>query len=240
MRKENKKKIVEQTTTGGAVIGAGGHVDLPLGLFDRPGPQNPTNFGDKAIVPSEMVANQLAVARPPVDDEDYTPSSKQELALAVSEISKTVPDSQIKSFYLRIKELAQESIDSENVEELDQKGEVEMQESLALQRTVNKFISQVDAHSLHELRIFSAKECVDIMESKKIVSVKKAQELRKKCSSLIEENLFKRFFIMSIVMPSAKENLAESRQESLAERALKKYGNMTVQKKKEIFEKVCR
>lgn len=112
--KKNNIKIFEQTTTGGPVINAGGHIDLALGMYDRPGPKKGSQ-NNKPIVATDMVATQLSTARPPIEDDDYVPSSKTELSLASSEISKTVPDSQIKKFYLRSKELAQECIDSEKI-----------------------------------------------------------------------------------------------------------------------------
>lgn len=230
----------EQTTTGGAVVNAGGHVDLSLDLFDRPGPQNQSNFKEKSIVPSEMVANQLAVERPPVDDADYIPSSRQALGLSVMEISKTVPDEQIASFYLRVKELAQESIDEEQVEELDEKGKAEMQESKKLQDKIMQFLSGIDQSSLRDLREFSANECIEILEKKKIVTSSKAQSLRKQVHQLIEESIFKRFFIFSMVLPSMKRSMNEEKSLSKTEKIIKSYSSLSLSDRLKIFEKICR
>lgn len=238
--KTSSKKIFEQTTTGGAVVNAGGHVDLAAGLFDRPGPQNPSNFGEKPIVPSEMVANQLAVQRPPVDDNEYVPSSKQELGLAVSEISKAVPDEQIQKFYLAVKDLAQKSIDEEQVEEFDEKGKVEMQESRKMQDKILEFLSSIDSSTLIELRQFSAHECIEILERKKIVTSSKAQSLRHRAKSLIDESIFKRFFISSMVLPSMKKNMNEVKASSKAKLIIENYSSLSLSDRLRIFEKICR
>lgn len=237
---KKSSKIFEDTTTGGAVINAGAHVDLPAGIFDRPGPQNPQNFGNKPIVPSGMVANQIAVVRPPIDDDEYRPTSKQELALSVSEISKTVPDSQISTFYEMVKELAQESIDNENVEELDEKSKSEMQESKNFQRTLAIFSKNVDKKMMNELRIFSAHECLDVMLHKGIISKSKELELRKKVHSVLDESLFKRFFFVSMIKPAVFNNLRESKSDYTLKEILKKYSALSVQRKIKIFENVCR
>lgn len=118
----------EQTTTGGAVVNAGGHVDLAASQFDRPGPTG-QRYGEKTIVPVEMVATQLAVERPPVDDESYTPVSVPELSLAASEVAKTVPYDQVKFFYKKLKDLAEECIEMSENKDLNDRGEREMSES---------------------------------------------------------------------------------------------------------------
>lgn len=147
-----RRNLREQTTTGGAVVNSGGHVDLALGTFDRPGP-NPNKkdsfkFNPKfnPVVPVEMVATQLATDRPPVEDDEYSPTSSQELSYAVAEISKDVPNDQIKNFYDKIKQFAQESIDEEETQELDVRGEQEMTENLkreAVKRYINKVLDQM-------------------------------------------------------------------------------------------------
>lgn len=110
---------------GAPSVGAGGHIDLALGTYDRPGP-NPVKDAMNAIVPKEMVATQLATERPPVEDEDYVPSSIAELAKAAAEIAKLIPPDQVKKFYLRLKELADESIERQEITTMD---ELNMQES---------------------------------------------------------------------------------------------------------------
>jgi hypothetical protein len=141
--KKHNSKISEQTTTGGAVVNAGGHVDLAAGMFDRPGPKKGSQ-NSKPIVPSDMVATQLATTRPPIDDEDYVPTEKTELSLAVSEISKSIPDNQFKKFYLRVKDLAQECIDSEKLDQENEGNMIESKNMLARKKLANMINEEID------------------------------------------------------------------------------------------------
>lgn len=118
MNKTNKKIKLEQTTVGSPSVNSGGHIDLALGTFDRPGP-NPGEKQDTAIVPSEMVATQLATSRPPIDDDDYVPSSVSELAKAASEIAKLIPSDQVKKFYLKLKEVADDYQERQEIAVMD-------------------------------------------------------------------------------------------------------------------------
>ena len=148
---EKKLSISEQTTTGGAVIGTGGHVDLALGMFDRPGPSGKKNdkftYSDFTVpvLPSEMVATQLSTERQPVDDDDYVPASSKQLSSAVAELAKLVPDDQIKKFYLRVKDLAQDSVDEEQIPgdvRNSKMKENKSQQRAMLVRAINKILDE--------------------------------------------------------------------------------------------------
>ena len=147
--KNLRSRIHEQTTTGGAVVNVGGHVDLPLSQFDRPGPTG-QRYGEKPIVPVEMVATQLAVERPPVEDESYVPVSRAQLSLAVAEIAKDVPDDQVKHFYKKVKDLAQECEKDSETTDLNDRGEKEMTEARKsvyknrLVRMINEALDDMD------------------------------------------------------------------------------------------------
>ena len=60
---------------------------------------------------AEQMATQLTGDRPPVEDEDYTPSNLTELSRAAHELAKQVPDAQIKFFYEELKRLIEQVID---------------------------------------------------------------------------------------------------------------------------------
>ena len=147
--KNLKKKISEQTTTGPNNVSAGGHADIALGMFDRPGPSG-KKFGQLPVLPSQMVATQLATERPPIDDDEYVPSSMVELTLAASEVAKLVPDEKISNFYQRIKDLAQKMIDDKRSEDLNTKGETDMKESARsyqinkLKRMINEALDDIE------------------------------------------------------------------------------------------------
>lgn len=136
----DRKIRLEQTTMGSPSVGAGGHIDIAYGTFDRPGP-NPEKDMEKAVVPTEMVATQLATERPPVEDEDYVPGSIAELARASAEIAKLVPPDQVKKFYLRLKELADESIERQEITTMDEKN---MEESKMRRRLVKMIREAMD------------------------------------------------------------------------------------------------
>jgi hypothetical protein len=119
MNTKTKKQLrVEQTTIGSPSVGAGGHIDLALGTFDRPGP-NPHKT--QGIVPTEMVSTQLATPRPPIEDEDYVPTSQYELSVSASEIAKLIPVDQIAKFYDKLKELADDFVERQEITTLDKK-----------------------------------------------------------------------------------------------------------------------
>jgi len=138
-----KRQLKEQTTMGAPSVSAGGHIDLALGTFDRPGP-NPAKDAEKAIVPREQVATQLATDRPPVEDSDYVPNSIVELAKAVAELAKLVPPEQVKTFYLRAKELTDNCVERQ---EIATDGETNVQESKKskIVKMINEALDDMEA-----------------------------------------------------------------------------------------------
>lgn len=133
----------EQTTIGAPSVGAGGHIDLALGTFDRPGP-NPEKDAERVIVPKEMVATQLATERPPVEDDDYVPSSVVELAKAAAEIAKMVPPDQVGKFYLRLKELADESVERQEITTIGEKEMIESKQKTKLVKMIREAMDDLD------------------------------------------------------------------------------------------------
>ena len=87
--------------------------DVAYGIYDRPGPGiegEPTPMEDP-IVAGPQMSVQLSMEKPPIDDEDYAPTSSSALALAASEIASLVPDDQIKFFYKALHRLLDKSTD---------------------------------------------------------------------------------------------------------------------------------
>ena len=87
--------------------------DVAYGIYDRPGPgteDEPTPV-DSPIVPGPQMSTQLSQEKPPVEDEDYTPTSSSALALAASEIASHVPDDQIEFFYGALHRLLDKATD---------------------------------------------------------------------------------------------------------------------------------
>mgnify|MGYP003132149657 CR=1 FL=1 len=57
---------------------------------------------DEPIKPTEMMATQIAVALPNIDDDDFVPGTQEELSAAAQLMSKAVPDDQIAYFYKKL------------------------------------------------------------------------------------------------------------------------------------------
>jgi len=66
---------------------------------------------DEPIKPVEMMSNQIASVRPPVEDDEYIPSTVSELSNAASVIAAEVPPSQVEYYYEKLHRLLDDVID---------------------------------------------------------------------------------------------------------------------------------
>ena len=99
-----RKRIKEQQDTRG----------IYDEVIDMPEPSEETTVGeDVPIDPSQQMATQLSVDRPPIEDEDFVPSSVEELSRAASAIAETVPGSEIEWYYKQLRALLDKAIDRE-------------------------------------------------------------------------------------------------------------------------------
>jgi len=135
MIKHTRQKIKESP--------AGDHLDMSPGSYDRSdsdvvGREMPSF---DPIVPQEQVAVQLAVNRPPVDDPDYVPNSTRDLELSVAELSKMVPDDQIKKFYKSVYAIVEKMVDNNMMKAAQYDGE-EVMESKT-EKHLSKLINEV-------------------------------------------------------------------------------------------------
>lgn len=102
--------------------------DVAYGIYDRPGPtgkiaeeeqEDVTTVPDEVpLSPSQHMSNQLSVQRPPIEDEDYVPSSIEELTRAASAISQLVPSKSIEFFYKRLHQILDDATDNAAHEEV--------------------------------------------------------------------------------------------------------------------------
>ena len=74
---------------------------------------------ESPIEPVEMMATQLAVEKPPVEDPEYVPSSITALANSASALSLEVPPRQIEWFYRKLHRLLDAALDKEDADERD-------------------------------------------------------------------------------------------------------------------------
>jgi len=87
--------------------------DEPAPEFDRISIE-----GDEPITPSEVMSTQLSEEMPPVGDEDFIPSSLEELARSAFVIAKETPPDEIEYFYRKLHELLDSAIDRDNEKNL--------------------------------------------------------------------------------------------------------------------------
>jgi len=66
------------------------------------------------VVASDLTPNQLAVEKPPVEDEDYIPANSEELSYAAGMLARQVPDGEVDTFYKNLKNELEASIEREN------------------------------------------------------------------------------------------------------------------------------
>ncbi len=94
--------------------------DVDYGIYDRPGPKDDhgleggedTTVGeDLPLAPSEQMANQLTVDRPPIEDEEFIPGSVEELSRASKAIAQLVPSDQVEFFYRSLHRLLDDCTD---------------------------------------------------------------------------------------------------------------------------------
>ena len=104
--------------------------DARYGIYDRPGVSEEEAAGEETTVPDEVplspsqhMSNQISVQRPPIEDEDYIPSSIEELSRAASAIAQLTPNESISFFYRQLHKLLDDATDkaSEHKQEDDLK-----------------------------------------------------------------------------------------------------------------------
>ena len=107
------------------------------GIYDRPGPVDsadedfdPTVPEEIPLKPTEMMSTgQLAVERPPIEDEEFEPENIAQLSKSASAIAQLVPGDQVKFFYKELHKLLDTATEKQNTP--DAKGQLGDQESEA-------------------------------------------------------------------------------------------------------------
>ena len=96
------------------------------GIYDRPignagmDDDESTVPPDVPLKPTEMMATQLADERPPIEDEEYTPTNTSELSRAASAVAQLVPSGQVEFFYKELHRLLDDVTERENKPEEDE------------------------------------------------------------------------------------------------------------------------
>jgi hypothetical protein len=94
------QKIVESRSDGNS------YADMTGTMFD--------NVEEEPIKPVEMMAGQLTVEAPPVDDPEYIPGTKGELGRAAHLIAEEVPEDQIEKVYRQFHKILDNALDRHN------------------------------------------------------------------------------------------------------------------------------
>jgi hypothetical protein len=94
------QRIVESRSDGNS------YGDMTGTMFD--------DIEEEPIKPVEMMANQLTVEAPPVDDPEYVPGTKGELGRAAQLISEEVPEDQIEKVYRQLHKILDSALDRHN------------------------------------------------------------------------------------------------------------------------------
>ena len=148
--------------------------DVAYGIYDRPGPTGSVADIDKKeedtvpdglpVMPTNQMANQLSVQRPPIEDEDYVPTSVEELTRAASAVAQLVPASQIEFYYRQLHRLLDDASDREGKEttasseltpedsKSDDKKQVEESTRKKIKNILKEMLSDTDKEEFEKYR----------------------------------------------------------------------------------------
>jgi len=128
LRQQAKKILFEDTwnkygseymshpvAQGGQAIPADDEDDIAFDAFELP------------VGVSDLMPNRIAIEKPPIDDEEYSPINPIELSKAMAAIGEEVPDAQVEEFYSLVKQ-GLESLETLSVEDDDDQEPTEDQE----------------------------------------------------------------------------------------------------------------
>jgi len=99
--------------------------------YDQDDEEDTTLPPNLPITPDDLMANQLAVERPPIDDEEFVPDGVEELTRAVAALSQEVPIDQVGDFWKTVKSDLEVAIDKNNNPETMGSEEESQEEKLA-------------------------------------------------------------------------------------------------------------
>jgi hypothetical protein len=102
--------------------------DVHHGMYDQSGPslgdpdkddddENKPDItvpADVPLKPTNMMARQLADERPPIEDEEYSPTNVKELERASASLAALVPDDQVEFFYKEMHRLVDKAAEKHN------------------------------------------------------------------------------------------------------------------------------
>lgn len=137
--------------------------DVAYGIHDRPGPTGETDPDFKPTVPpavplkpSEMMSTQLADEKPPIEDENYKPTSVSDLRNAASAIAALVPPDKVENFYVKLQGLLDNVQNEESTDKTVRSQQVQSEieddgeESSVILRKESKMRKRADIRKITE------------------------------------------------------------------------------------------
>ena len=82
--------------------------------MSHPAEQETTVPDNLPVIPTDLMANQLAVERPPIEDEEFVPDGVEELSRAAAALAAQVPPEEVDNFYHAIKKELEAANEREN------------------------------------------------------------------------------------------------------------------------------
>jgi hypothetical protein len=86
--------------------------------MSHPKDQETTVPPNLPVVPADLMPNQLAVERPPIEDDEFVPDGVEELSRAVAVIAQQVPATEVAFFYKQAKNVLEKAISQSNDPEI--------------------------------------------------------------------------------------------------------------------------
>jgi len=219
----------EENVTAGAFANIGSDDDIPEEDLTPPLPLEPT----------EQMATQLSVERPPVEDEDYIPVSSKELSRASATLAKSVPTEEVEKFYNRLKELVgdamapsdegdmdagitdevnEQSIPDASIDTLDQiAGEFGYSGASGARQAIERILGRlgymaenIDIAELDTLRQDVAKDFADTLISLGLVDEEDAGDLLSNPEAVSSLPSFRYYFSAAVLLPVHRKLIREA------------------------------
>tara|TARA_Y100000310_G_scaffold343728_1_gene452741 strand:- start:1802 stop:2875 length:1074 start_codon:yes stop_codon:yes gene_type:complete len=99
--------------------------------MSHPQDQETTVPEDLPVAPTDMMATQLAVDKPPIEDDEFMPDGVEELSRAASALADQVPAGQVEFFYELMKKNLDAAMEKENDTDAGSPTEEEEEEEAA-------------------------------------------------------------------------------------------------------------
>ena len=116
---------------------------------------------DTPIEASPQIAIQLSTDRPPVEDDEFIPVSREELALSAGEIAKAVPENQFEYFYRMLHKLLDKTLDINDKNRMEAIG---LQEAHKLNEEDEILLFQEKYYDLLQTSLEDTEEQIEILQ----------------------------------------------------------------------------